>query len=80
MVTGAPYFHAGAARTLEEALGDTFDRHRRAFAENFRPDATQLRQLVAFLLSIDEDKRPPIAPPLGFAFDLCSQIATGTIR
>jgi YVTN family beta-propeller protein len=80
MVTGAPYFHAGNARTLEEALGETFDRHRRALAENFRPDATQTRQLVAYLLSIDEDAAVPPAPNLGFAFDLCAQVPAGVIK
>jgi hypothetical protein len=81
MVTGAPYFHAGAARTLEEAFGDTFDRHRRALAENFRPDATQVRQLVAYLLSIDEDAPAPPAPVLGFAVDLCAQqVPVGVIK
>ena len=80
MVTGAPYFHAGNARTLEEALGDTFDRHRRAFGENFRPDATQLRQLAAFVLSIDETTAAPAAPSLGFPVDLCAQIPAGVIK
>jgi YVTN family beta-propeller protein len=80
MVTGAPYFHGGAARTLEEAFGETFDRHRRAFAENFRPDADQVRQLVAYLLSIDEEAAPPPAPWLGFPFDLCAEIPAGIIK
>ncbi|HEY0710417.1 MAG TPA: hypothetical protein VGG33_26665, partial [Polyangia bacterium] len=59
MASGAPYFHAGAARTLEEAHGATFDRHRRAFAENFQPDAAQVRQRAAYVLSIDEETPPP---------------------
>jgi YVTN family beta-propeller protein len=80
MVTGAPYFHAGGARTLEEAFGETFDRHRRAFAENFRPDATQVRQLVSYILSIDEDTAAAPAPALGFATDLCAQIVPGVIK
>jgi YVTN family beta-propeller protein len=80
MVTGAPYFHAGAARTLEEALGDTFERHRRAFAENFQPDDTQLRQLASFLLTIDEQTPAPAAPTFGFAVDLCAQIPAGIIK
>ena len=80
MVTGAPYFHAGAARTLEEALGETFDRHRRAFSENFRPDDTQLRQLTAFLLSIDETTAPPAPTAFGFPVDLCAQIPAGIIK
>jgi YVTN family beta-propeller protein len=80
MVTGAPYFHAGAARTLEEALGETFDRHRRAFSENFQPDDTQLQQLVAFLLSIDETTPAAAPTAFGFPVDLCAQIPSGTIR
>jgi hypothetical protein len=73
MVTGAPYFHAGNARTLEEALGgETFARHRQALATNFLPGADELRQLVAYILSIDEDAAAPPNPPLGFPNDLCS--------
>jgi YVTN family beta-propeller protein len=83
MVTGAPYFHAGGARTLEEALGETFARHRRALSENFSPSALDLQQLTAFLLSIDEDA-PPVPPPsvqqLGFPYDLCQQTVAGVIR
>ena len=83
MVTGAPYFHAGGARTLEEALGDTFDRHRRAFAENFNPSPVERQQLAAYLLSIDEDATPvppPSAQQLGFPHDLCQQTVAGVIR
>ncbi len=81
MGTGAPYFHAGAARTLEEAFGETFDRHRRAFGENFRPDAAQLRQLVAYVLSIDESTTPhPVPTNLGFSPNLCDQIPPGIIK
>jgi YVTN family beta-propeller protein len=80
MVTGAPYFHAGNARTLEEAFGDTFDRHRRALAENFRPDSVQIRQLVSYLLSIDESTTAHALPALGFALDLCAQTPAGVIR
>jgi YVTN family beta-propeller protein len=80
MVTGAPYYHAGNARTLEEALGDSFDKHRRALAENFRPDAIQIRQLAAYLVSIDETTTAHAVPALGFAVDLCSQTPPGVIR
>jgi hypothetical protein len=76
MVVGAPYFHAGNARTLEEALGDTFRAHRTSLFD-FTPTATELRQLVAFLLSIDETTEPVT----GFAdFDLCAQIPPGSIH
>jgi hypothetical protein len=80
LVTGAPYFHGGNARTLEEALGDTFDRHRRALADGFRPDAIQIRQLTAYLLSIDESTTAHAVPALGFATDLCAQIPPGVIK
>jgi YVTN family beta-propeller protein len=83
MVTGAPYFHAGGARTLEEALGDSFARHRRAFSENFAPSAVELRQLATFMLSIDEVATPvpvPSVQQLGFAADLCQQTVAGVIR
>ncbi len=53
---GAPYFHAGNARTLEEALGTLFKGHYQTpLASVFNLDAGQVRQLTAFLLSIDED-------------------------
>ncbi|HEY1534061.1 MAG TPA: hypothetical protein VGF76_08575, partial [Polyangiaceae bacterium] len=56
---GAPYFHAGNARTLEEVFdSDAFARHHQALARDFLSDPAsrgmQLQELVAFLLSIDE--------------------------
>lgn len=57
---GAPYFHAGNARTLEAAFGPTFNTHHEALAPNFltEDDATQraarVEELVYYLLSIDE--------------------------
>ncbi|MFT3836895.1 MAG: hypothetical protein QM723_07855 [Myxococcaceae bacterium] len=52
--TGAPYFHAGNARTLEELLSATFTgHHQSAIANVFAPNAAQVQQLVAYLLSID---------------------------
>jgi hypothetical protein len=53
---GAPYFHAGNARTLEEALSAMFVSHHAALSPGFAPTASDLQGLVAFLLSIDEDK------------------------
>ncbi|HMV69617.1 MAG TPA: hypothetical protein PKA64_22435 [Myxococcota bacterium] len=52
---GAPYLHAGNARTLEEVLSPTFQPHVRALDANFAPTPTELRQLAAFLTSIDDD-------------------------
>ncbi|MEQ1501712.1 MAG: hypothetical protein ABMB14_05750 [Myxococcota bacterium] len=51
---GAPYFHAGNARTLEEVLDITFVSHYRAFSANFTPSVTDIENLTAFLLSIDD--------------------------
>jgi cytochrome c peroxidase len=56
---GAPFFHAGNARTLEEVFDSaTFARHHQALAPGFLADPAtrdaQVAQLVAYLLSIDE--------------------------
>jgi hypothetical protein len=80
MVTGAPYFHAGNARTLEEVFAPTFQAHTEAFSSNFAPTQQQIAQLVAFLTSIDDTTSPvsvPTASTLGFAPDIC---ATGTFQ
>ncbi len=67
MGSGAPFFHGGNARTLEEALNDVFRSHHQAMAANFL-DTTDInrdrdvRQLVAFLLSIDDDTMPVALP------------------
>jgi hypothetical protein len=67
MQVGAPYFHAGNARTLEELLDDVFATHRAALADaGFLDGATEAEDraaLVAFLLSIDESTTV-IAGPL----------------
>jgi DNA-binding beta-propeller fold protein YncE len=73
-VTGAPYFHAGNARTLEELFDPAFEAHYQALSENFLLAGDrdlQVRQLVAFLLSIDEGTTPAPAPALGYPFQLC---------
>lgn len=51
---GAPYFHAGNARTLEELLSVTFESHYRGLSAVFTPTPNQVRQLVAYLSSIDD--------------------------
>ncbi|MEZ4392481.1 MAG: hypothetical protein R3A48_15440 [Polyangiales bacterium] len=76
---GAPYFHAGNARTLEEALSATFATHARAlspqFLTNTKTRATQVRQLVAFLLSLDDAATPFTGPTsLGYETDLCPRM------
>lgn len=72
MTAGAPYFHAGNARTLEEVFSPTFAGHHTAFSATFTATGAEIRQLVAFLSSIDEET-PPIAVPatLGFDPELC---------
>jgi cytochrome c peroxidase len=75
MSTGAPFVHAGNARTLEELFATTFERHYRALSTNFLQSgdrAAEVRQIVAFLLSIDDDAAT-VAPPtsLGYNPDLC---------
>jgi hypothetical protein len=62
---GAPYFHAGNARTLEEAFSSTFVGHHRALAQIFNPSATDVKNLVAFLLSIDGSTTPIAIPAAG---------------
>jgi YVTN family beta-propeller protein len=71
---GAPYFHAGNARTLEELLSSTFIGHYQSpIASVFNPNATQVKQLVAFMLSIDGSTTPVTPPTLGnLGGDLCS--------
>ncbi len=74
MQTGAPFFHAGNARSLEELLDDTLfaSHHRSAVASVFSPDETQKRQIVAFLLSIDESTDfEPIPAKGASGGDLC---------
>ncbi|MEQ1564523.1 MAG: hypothetical protein ABMA64_02710 [Myxococcota bacterium] len=53
--TGAPYLHAGNARSLEELFGSTFSAHHRAFSANFTPAGADLEALIAFVQSIDDD-------------------------
>lgn len=62
MQVGAPYFHAGNARTLEEVFDDALFKahHSSAVAQVFTMDATKAKQLTAYVLSIDENE--PIAP------------------
>lgn len=65
MSVGAPYYHAGNARTLEEVFSTQFAKHHQALAQAFAPNAAQVKQLVAFILSIDENEAPLTVPALG---------------
>jgi YVTN family beta-propeller protein len=71
---GAPYFHAGNARSLEEMFNNgIFAGHYRSLAAVFTPTAAQTRQLVAYLLSIDPSTTAPALPtmPSDEGGDLC---------
>lgn len=74
-IVGAPYFHGGNARTLEESFSDDFAAHHGALSVNFLMTgdrAEQVRQITAFLLSIDEDTAPVSVPTsLGYDPVLC---------
>ncbi len=66
MQIGAPLFHAGNARSLEELFDSRFiGHHQSAIAQVFSPSATQVKQLVAYLLSIDESEPPFNIPAAG---------------
>jgi hypothetical protein len=72
-VASAPYFHGGNARTLEEVFDPAFAPHHQALSTNFliAPDAVAVRQLVAYLLSIDETTTAVTPPSLGYDSLLC---------
>jgi len=63
---GAPYLHNGATETLEELLNPKgpFAKHLQAGNQVFSPSEAQLRDLIAFLRSIDDDT-PTFAVPAG---------------
>ena len=63
---GAPFYHGGNARTLEEAFDAVFTAHfQSAIAQVFSPNATEKKQLIAYLLSIDEDEASVAIPAKG---------------
>jgi hypothetical protein len=77
---GGPYFHAGNARTLEEVFDDTFARHHRnaVIASDVVLSRGDVRDLVSFVLSIDDDTEPVVVPSpetgeRTFDPDLCAQ-------
>jgi len=71
---GAPYFHAGNARTLEELLGSKFiGHHQSAIASVFAPTASDIQHLVAYLLSIDGSTTALAIPTAGAnGGDICA--------
>ena len=70
MSVGAPYFHAGNARTLEESLDVMFAGHTLALSPSstFLDGANDKAALVAYLLSIDETTAPDAIPTEAGAF------------
>ncbi|HET8938856.1 MAG TPA: hypothetical protein VFN67_35665, partial [Polyangiales bacterium] len=62
VAAGAPYMHAGNARTLEAMLDPQFAPHHQALAPNFLLESSpekvseQVEAIVQYLLSIDEDQ------------------------
>jgi len=71
VATGAPFMHAGNARTLESLFSSKFDEHTRALAPNFLRENDPLvveqkkSELIQYLLSIDEDTAPVALPAPG---------------
>ena len=74
---GAPYFHAGNARTLEELFSSDFGPHWKALSQNvnFLGQAGDIDKLVAYLLSIDGAKTTIPLPAAAGAEggDFCAQ-------
>jgi DNA-binding beta-propeller fold protein YncE len=68
VVAGAPYLHAGGARTLEALFSERFESHHAALSSGFLTGGTapsDREALVQFLLSIDEDAETIAIPELG---------------
>jgi DNA-binding beta-propeller fold protein YncE len=70
VATGAPYFHAGNALTLEAMFSPTFQAHYQALAPGFLAAddpgrADKVAALIQFVLSIDADTPPIASPALG---------------
>lgn len=77
MSVGAPFFHAGNARTLEELFSGLFAAHSNALAADpatFLSKPDEVKALVAFVLSIDEDTMviPLPAMPGAGGGDFCA--------
>lgn len=76
LATGAPYFHAGNARSLEELFDPAFKDHYGAMGAP-APSSEDIRNLVTYLLSIDETGDSALLEPDTSEFDpdLCAQFA-----
>lgn len=79
---GAPYFHAGNARTLEEAFHQTFDAHLLALQPDLPLAArtTVIQALVQFLLSIGDETASEWPMPGTTEHDLCPRTLSRTRR
>jgi len=80
VAAGAPFLHAGNARTLEAVFSDTFAQHHQALAANFLTETNSSERerlvaaLVQYLLSIDEEAAYPALPGTGSSGgSLCPQ-------
>ena len=80
LASGAPYLHAGNARTLEALFNDRFAQHHQALSANFLTETDRdererlISSLVQFLLSIDESTAYPGLPGTGSSGgSLCPQ-------
>jgi sugar lactone lactonase YvrE len=71
LAVGAPYFHAGNARTLEEVFDENFRQHHNnavlGLSDSFLSGKNDVQYLIAFLLSLDETS-PPEDVPSGMNF------------
>lgn len=74
VVAGAPYFHAGNARTLEEVFDPTFEPHHQALSANFVPTPTDIANLTAFLTWIDDDATTLSTDVAGIDTILCPDV------
>jgi hypothetical protein len=73
LALSAPYLHHGQARTLVDLFADAaWVDHLKAAEPSFSPDAAEIEQLVAYLLSIDADSdEVPLPPTATFVADGC---------
>jgi hypothetical protein len=73
LAVGAPYFHAGNARSLEELFDDNFSAHHQSILASFLstqgPQRDEdIRNLIEFLLSIDDTTTTGAVPA---EYDFC---------
>jgi hypothetical protein len=70
----APYLHHGSAQTLDALFtSNDYKSHTQAGSANFAPTAQEVKDLVAFLLSIDQSTT---TFPVDAQQDLCAPVIT----